>query len=57
MGMGEVMCLDLQQLERLVHPCLAHLSIHVVDVLWHLGGCCIWSMRVNQGRKMDHFEK
>lgn len=57
MGMEGVMCLDLQQLEQLVHPCLAHLSIHVVDVLWHLVGCCILSMMVNQVQRMDHFEK
>ena len=56
MGMEEVMCLDLQQLERLVRPCWARLSIHVVDVLLHLGGCCILSMKVNQVQKMDHFE-
>ena len=56
MGMEEVMCLDRLQLERLVHRCLARQSIRVVDVLFHLVGCCILSMRVNQVRKMDHFE-
>ena len=56
MGMEEVMCLDLQQLERLVHQCLVRLSIRVVDVLLRLVGCCILSMKVNQVQKMDHFE-